>query len=315
MRSWTGWKIWSDRIGKRGVETMKIALKHGGLTALVDTMGGELVSLRDAGGTEYIWDGDPAYWSGRNPILFPIVGALKDGTVRIGGKSYQMERHGFARRMEFAAAEQGGTYAELELRETAETLARYPFPFLLRVRHEMTEDGFFTEFRVTNTGTAPMPFCIGAHTAFRCPLAAGEKFEDYCLVFERPEDTRSILPGPGGCLCHDKPGPALSGTEIRLDHRIFDQVDTLIYDGLRSKTVSLRHDGTGRGVRVDFSEFPMVAFWTMPGVRAPYICIEPWQGCAAVDNESGDFTDKPYCAVLTPGESRRLRYTVSLLGD
>ena len=91
-------------------------------------------------------------------------------------------------------------------------------------------------------------------------------------------------------------------------------MDTLIYDGLRSKTVSLRHDGTGRGVRVDFSEFPMVAFWTMPGVRAPYICIEPWQGCAAVDNESGDFTDKPHRVILEPGESKRLRYTVSLLG-
>ena len=254
---------------------MEIVLKRGGLTARVDTMGGELVSLRDAEGTEYIWGGDPAYWSGRNPILFPIVGGLKDGTVRIGGQSYQMDRHGFARRMEFAVAEQGDDSVEVELRETAETLTRYPFPFSLRVRHQLTGDGFFTEFRVTNPGTAPMPFCIGGHTAFRCPLAEGEKFEDYRLVFDRAEDTCSVLPGPGGCLCHD---------------------------------------GTGRGVRVDFSEFPMVAFWTMPGVRAPYICIEPWQGCAAVDNESGDFTDKPHRVILEPGESKRLRYTVSLLG-
>ena len=292
---------------------MEIVLKHGGLTARVDTLGGELVSLRDAEGTEYIWGGDPVYWSGRNPILFPIVGGLKDGTVRIGGQSYQMDRHGFARRMEFAVAEQGDDYAELELRETAETLTRYPFPFSLRVRHQLTGDGFFTQFQVTNPGEAPMPFCIGGHTAFCCPLSEGEKFEDYRLVFEKAEDTRSILPGPGGCLCHDKPGPALSGTDIRLDHQIFDRVDTLIYDGLGSKTVSLRHDATGRGVRVDFSEFPMVAFWTMPGVRAPYICIEPWQGCAAVDNESGDFTDKPHCVILGPGESKSLRYTVSLL--
>ena len=292
---------------------MEIVLKHSGLTARVDTMGGELVSLRDAGGTEYIWGGDPAYWSGRNPILFPIVGALKDGAVRIGGKSYQMDRHGFARRMEFAAVEQGADYAELELRDTAETLARYPFPFSLRVRHQLTQDGFFTRFRVANTGTESMPFCIGAHTAFRCPLAEGEKFEDYRLVFDRVEDTRSILPRPGGCLCHDRPGPALSGPDIRLDHQIFNRVDTLVYDGLRSKTVSLRHDGTGRGVRVDFSEFPMVAFWTMPNAQAPFICIEPWQGCGAFDNESGDFTDKPHCVVLTPGESRSMRYTVSLL--
>ncbi len=293
---------------------MEITLKRGGLTARVDTMGGELVSLRNAEGLEHIWGGDPAYWSGRNPILFPIVGGLKEGTVHIGGKPYEMARHGFARRMDFATVEQGEDYAELELRETADTLARYPYPFILRVRYQLTEDGFFTQFRVTNTGDAPMPFCIGAHTAFHCPLAEGEQFEDYRLIFDQPEDTCSILPGPGGCLCHDQPGPALSGTDIRLNHQVFDQVDTLIYEGLRSKTVTLRHDGTGRGVRVDFSEFPMVAFWTMPNARAPYICIEPWQGCAAFDNESGDFTDKPHCVVLAPGENRSLRYTVSLLG-
>ena len=183
---------------------MQIVLKRGGLTALADTMGGELVSLRDAAGTEYIWGGDPAYWSGRNPILFPIVGGLKDGTVRIGGKPYQMDRHGFARRMEFSVVGQGDDYAELELGETAETLARYPFPFSLRVRHQLLEDGFATSFTVTNTGTLPMPFCVGAHTAFRCPLEEGAAFEDYRLVFEQPEEADAILPGADGCLCHDR---------------------------------------------------------------------------------------------------------------
>lgn len=293
---------------------MEIGLKRGSLTARVETLGGELVSVQDAEGTEYIWEGDPSYWSGRNPILFPIVGALKDGAVRIGGRPCEMSRHGFARRMEFVPREKGEDWAELELRESAETLAQYPFLFSLRVRHQLTENGFFTEFRVTNTGTASMPFCIGAHTAFRCPLTEGERFEDYRLVFDQAEDTTSILPGAGGVLLHDKPGPSLSGTEIRLDHAVFDRVDTLIYDGLRSKTVALRHDGTGRGVQVDFSEFPMVAFWTMPGASAPYLCIEPWQGCAAFDNESGDFADKPHHIILAPGESRSLRYTVSLLG-
>lgn len=293
---------------------MRITLRRAGLTALADTMGGELVSLRDREGMEYIWEGDPAYWSGRNPILFPIVGGLKEGTVRIGGKAWEMDRHGFARRMEFTLAEQGEDFVELELRETAETLARYPFPFSLRVRHQLTEDGFVTRFQVTNPGNTAMPFCVGAHTAFRCPLAEGERFEDYRLVFDQPEEAVSILPGPGGCLCHDRPGPALSGREICLDHRVFDEVDTLIFDGLRSGTVALRHNSTGRGVRVNFSEFPMVAFWTKPNARAPYLCIEPWQGCAAFDNESGEFTDKPHCVVLAPGESRSLGYTVSLLG-
>lgn len=294
---------------------MEITLRRGALTARVETMGGELVSLRDGTDMEYIWEGDPVYWSGRNPVLFPIVGKLKDGRVKIGGTDYEMAQHGFARRKEFAVAEQGADYVVFELREDADTLHQYPFPFSLRVHHQLTEDGFYTEFAAVNTGHAPMPFCIGAHTAFRCPLNKGERFEDYCLVFDQVEQADSILPYQNG-LWHDKTIPALPGTDtIPLDYKVYDAVDTLIFDGLKSKTVQLRHKTAGRGVEVDFSQFPMVAFWTKPNACAPYICIEPWQGCAAYDNESGRFEDKPYCVTLGPGETKTLRYTVRLLGQ
>lgn len=295
---------------------MELTIQRDGLTARVDTMGGELVSFRDRQGTEYIWNGNPAYWSGRNPVLFPIVGGLKDGKVDIGGKSFEMARHGFARRREFTVTARREDFVEFELREDGETLEQYPFPFSLKVRHQLVENGFSTGFTVANTGTAPMPFCVGAHTAFRCPMEAGERFEDYRLVFDQAEDTASILPGKGGCLQSGVRGVALDHTDtIPLDHGVFDRVDTLIYQGLRSRTVRLCHRDTGRGVRVDFSEFPMVAFWTMPGKNAPYICIEPWQGCAAFDDESGNFEDKPHCVILTPGDEKALAYTVTLLGE
>lgn len=295
---------------------MELTLRRDGLTAKVDTMGGELVSFRDRRDVEYIWSGDPAYWSGRNPVLFPIVGALQDGKVEIGGRTFEMARHGFARRSEFAVAGQGEDFVEFELRESGETLRQYPFPFSLRVRHELLENGFSTCFTVKNTGRAPMPFCIGAHTAFRCPLGTGERFEDYRLVFDQVEDAVSLLPGPGGCLQSGARGVPLDYTDtIVLDHAVFDRVDTLVYEGLRSRTVRLCHQGTDRGVEVDFSRFPMVAFWTVPGKAAPYICIEPWQGCAAFDNESGKFEDKPHCVTLAPGEEKVLAYTVSLVGE
>ena len=137
---------------------MTFELKKGGLRAAARTLGGELVSLRDGSGREHIWEGDPAFWSGQNPILFPIVGALKEGKVDIGGTVYEMGRHGFARGMEFAPAEQGEDFVTLELRETEDTLKCYPFPFSLKVTHRLLEDGFTTTFSVTNTGTAPMPF-------------------------------------------------------------------------------------------------------------------------------------------------------------
>lgn len=291
---------------------MEITLRKGGLEARADPMGGELVSLRD-GAYEYIWNGDPAYWSGRNPILFPIVGALRNETVRIGQTAFHMARHGFARRRMFSVAAQGADFVEFCLREDPDTLAQYPYPFVLSVRHTLTEDGFKTRFCVENPGRESMLFCIGGHTAFRCPIRPGEQFEDYRLVFEREEDAWALLPGEGGCLSQDRREHFLPGTDtIPLRHEVFDRVDTLVFEGLRSKTVRLEHRD-GHGVEVDFGAFPMVAFWTMPGVRAPYICIEPWQGCGAFEQESGQFSDKHHCVTLEPGGHWQAVYEVRLL--
>ena len=290
---------------------MQFTLQKGPYTAVAETKGGELVSFRDAAGTEYIWGGDPAYWSARNPNLFPFGGSFKNGRVRINGREYEMGRHGFARGSEFTAAEQGGDFVVFELRESADTLARYPFPFLLRVRHQLLEDGFATTFEVTNTGDTPLPFCAGAHTAFNCPLYAGERFEDYQLVFDQEEDSDSLALTPEGLLLPGKRVPILHGTDtIPLSHQPFDELDTLMFDGLRSKGVKLIHKGTGHGIHMAFKDFPRIAFWTKANANAPYICLEPWHGCAAWDDESGEFTDKPHCITLQPGESRTLGYSV-----
>ena len=288
---------------------MIFELKKGNLRATAQTRGGELASLRDGGGREYIWEGDPAFWPGQNPILFPIVGSLLNGKIQINGTTYEMGRHGFARGMEFAPVEQGEDFVALELRETEETLACYPFPFSLRVTHRLLEDGFSTTFSVQNTGGSPMPFCIGGHTAIRIP--EGERFEDFHLLFDQAETADSHLLSPQGIILHDGRKTMLDGTgTLALDYQDFAQMDTLIFSMLRSGNVSLVHRETGRGVRLDFHEFPMVAFWTKPG--APFLCMEPWQGCAAWDNESGRFEDKLFCAILQPGEVKELAYTFYL---
>ena len=287
---------------------MTFELKKGALRAVARTKGGELVSLQDGDGLEYIWQGDPAFWSGQNPVLFPIVGSLKDGRVDIGGKTCEMGRHGFARGSEFAPVEQGEDFVTLELRESGETLARYPFPFSLKITHRMLEDGFSTALTVKNTGAAPMPFCVGAHTAIRCPLQPGERFEDYELLFDEPERADSHLLSPQGIILHDGRKPMLDGSRMALDYRTFEEMDTVIFSMLRSGKVSLLHRETGQ---LDFHEFPMVAFWTKPG--APYLCMEPWQGCAAWDNESGKFEDKPFCVTLEPGREKSLTYAFHIV--
>lgn len=292
---------------------MSYGLKNGSLRAEVTEHGAELIGLWDGGGVQYIWEGDPAYWSGRNPNLFPLVGDLKDGEVRAGDKLCRMGRHGFARRKDFTPVRQADDEITLELREDEDTLAQYPFPFCFQVTHKLLPDGFSTTYRVKNTGSEPMPYCVGGHTAFRCPLLPGEVFEDYRLVFDREEDTLSPCLTDEGRISFQKTARILAGSrELPLDRAQLEKYNTLMFRELRSQRVSLVNPATGRGVRMDFSQFPMVAFWSVPG--ANYLCLEPWQGCAATDGEGGQFTDKPYHIALAPGEERTHTYTVTLLG-
>lgn len=292
---------------------MQFELMHKDMRAVAESHGGELVSLRDRSGTEYIWSGSAPFWSGRNPVLFPIVGRLKNGTVTYDGQTGEMAQHGFARKSGFAVLEQTADSILFELRESEETLKQYPFPFSLQVRHTLNENGFSTEFRVENTGTAPMPFCIGAHTAVCCPIHEGERFEDYEIVFDEKETASMLLLNENNLISHKDREPLLENQDrFTLDYSVFERLDTIILEGLHSTGVSLLHRETGRGVRMEFSGFPMIAFWTQGAMKAPFICLEPWHGCAAVDNEDGSFAGKRHCITLFPGESRTLKYTLSL---
>lgn len=292
---------------------MEYILKCGSITAVTDSFGAELISLKDISGKEYIWQGDPAYWSGRNPHLFPIVGSLAHETIYFDGTPYHMNRHGFARKSEFSVVEKTDNSIVFQLQESDPTLQVYPYPFTLRIRHQLTDNGFFTEFEIYNSGSTNLPFCIGGHTAFNCPMNEGEAFSDYSLRFEHAEDAWALNPNSTGCLNLKNRIYSLQNTDtLPLNHDTYAQVDTLIFEGLNSTFVSLIGPD-GHGVRMDFSQFPMIAFWTAGTKRAPYICLEPWHGCAAFENESGEFVDKHHCIILAPKKSTQLRYTVTLI--
>lgn len=293
---------------------MRFELAYKGIRAEVESLGGELISLRDSEGREYIWGGEAPFWSGRNPVLFPIVGRLKDGMISFGETSCKMAQHGFARRSEFAVRERAADSIVFELRESPDTLTSYPFPFSLQVRHQLREDGFVTGFRVENTGDVSMPFCIGAHTAIRCPIHAGEDFEAYQIVFDQPEEAEMLLLNQDHSISHCDREPLLRGQDrFDLDYAVFARLDTMIFEGLRSTGVSLLHRDTGHGVHMRFDGFPMIAFWTQGDRKAPFVCLEPWHGCGAVDDEDGDFSHKRHCILLQPGEVKELEYRISLV--
>lgn len=269
---------------------MRYTLSYGSLHAAVDTFGGELVSLQDVSGTEYIWQGDPSYWGGRNPLLFPIIGKLKNDTVCLDGKPYPIPKHGIARKREFTLLKQESDHIVMELREDDASLALYPFPFVLQVEHRLNQDGFTTTIQVENTGTRPMPFTIGGHTGFRCPLFENTRFEDYQVVFDQPETVSTILVTPQGLLSSGERESVLENqTQLSLDYAEFARLDTYVLDSLRSTGVSLRHKDSGHGIHMDFSQFPMLGIWTVGAKQAPFLCLEPWYGCPAYDNDSGIF--------------------------
>lgn len=291
---------------------MEYELRRGGMRALVTDKGGELIGLWDGEGTQYIWEGDPQFWAGRNPNLFPIVGSLHNGSVRIGGGTYQMRRHGFARDKDFHLVQQAGDAVTLELTPDEDTLARYPFHFSFRVTHKLLDNGFSTTFLVRNAGEVPMPYCVGGHTVFRCPPRPGEDYDDYRLIFDQVEDVASPTITPQGDITFRETVRLLDGTDTLVpDHDRICAMDTFVFQGLKSTGVTLRSQKTGRGIRLDFPGFPMVAFWTVRD--APYLAMEPWHGCASLEGESGEFTQKPHCITLAPGEEKALTFTVTLV--
>ena len=211
---------------------MLYTISNGTYTAQVDSLGAQLVSLKGPDGWEYIWTGDPAYWTGHAPVLFPMVGGLRGGRAKIAGDWHQMGRHGFARHQEFALAEQGE--GRLVLRSNPATLEAYPFPCALTVAYTLTENGYETAFTVENTGTSPCPTPSAATRGSTSPVDEQAAFEDYVIRFEKEETQR--CPGIVGdkLLDYSQITLELEGErEIPLRHELFAR-DALIFENLNS---------------------------------------------------------------------------------
>lgn len=284
---------------------MEYILKKGTAEAVVNELGGEMTAYR-ADGLLYTWTGDAAYWPGKAPVLFPNVCTLKDNTVTFGGKAYQIEKHGFARRSMFATVERDDEHIVFELQQNENTLKMYPFDFSLKIAYTLTDGGFQCEYTVTNNGGDDMPFCIGGHPAFRVPLKDGESFSDYALVFEKDEAPRAHYTDNG--LMDDNLVKQLDfkdGKTLPLRYKDFDD-DALVFTNLNSQKLWLL--GNGHGLEFSFAGFPVLGVWTPPQKNAPFICLEPWVGLPAYKDEDGSFEHKPHAVVLKAGEEFRARY-------
>jgi galactose mutarotase-like enzyme len=291
---------------------MQLELCSHGAAARLDTLGGEMISyIKDS--ISYAWQGDPAFWSGHAPVLFPVVCALKNDTVIIEGKQYNIPKHGIARKREFALSSKTEDSAAFTLTANDEGLSMYPFRYELTVTHRLLENGFVTTYTVTNADSREMPFCIGGHPGFCCPLRKGESFEEYELLFDQTESIKALYTDNGTLLNRNNAVQLIKdGRRIPLRYSDFDR-DAFILDGLRSRGVRLVHKDTGKGLYFTFEGFSALGVWTPPLKKAPFLCLEPWAGLPALINETGNFLDKPYAMVLKPGEVRSFSYAVEIV--
>ena len=285
-----------------------ITIGSGQLTAAINPLGAELSSLRDSAGRELMTDADPAFWTGRAPLLFPIVGRLNGDVLRVDGRDYPMKQHGFARRTPFQVAEVGDDRAMFVLTDTAETRAQYPFAFRLTVAFTVAAATLTVEATITNPGDGNLPASFGFHPAFAWPLPYGRPRDDHRIVFaeEEPGTLRRIA-ADGTIAAARRPTP-LDGRTLHLRDALFED-DALIWDPVRSQRVTYG-GATGPQLEIAFPDTLMLGIWTKAG--ASFICIEPWHGIADPAGYAGEFCDKPGVFLVPPGAEKRVQMNVML---
>lgn len=274
------------------------ALSNGYLSATVKADGAELCSLCDAQGTELLWQAHPV-WPRHAPVLFPIVGKLKDDRLLHAGKAYRLTQHGFARDRRFAWLSRTPTACRLVLHDDAETRALYPFAFRFEVSFSLDDDALVNSFTVTNTGRELLPASVGAHPAFVWPLSAELDKAAHGVEFAA-EETAPIRRLAGGLLDPQPQPTPVQGRRLALDPTLFD-ADALIFDQLASRSVRYTAPGA-EAIEVSWEGFRELGIWNRPG--GDFLCIEPWHGAHSPADWDGEFRDKPGVMLIPPGEQR-----------
>lgn len=284
-------------------------ITHGKLSATIFSVGAELKSLIDnTNNEEYVWQGDPNSWQGSAPILFPIVGRLKNGQYQFRGNTYQLAKHGFARTSEFSVESQQNSSITFGLNANEQTRQSYPFEFCLRVTFTLQQAGLVVSYQVQNQGDDVMYFTLGSHPALRLPLE-NNVLSDYFIAFEQPETMDCYFLENN--LLTENPIKEYLNNETTIDIRpnLFEN-DALIFKGIKSTKIHLKHRRMGNRISMHTGNAPYFGLWSKP--NAPFICFEPWYSHDDPSDASGELTEKPGMMTLKPGAVFNTHYQLSL---
>jgi len=267
----------------------------------VKSKGAELDSIwHKRNQLEYLWSGDPGFWAKKSPVLFPIVGTLKNDEYYFGGKAYKLSRHGFGREKEFAALQESPTRIRMSLHSSEETLELYPFSFCFDIVYELIENMLRVSYEIGNKGDDDMYLSVGGHPAFKLPLTDDTTYEDYFLRFDKVVNAGRWPISKEG-LIEATPNPLLTNTDrLALSKQLFQQ-DALVFKHLNADSVKLESGKTTHGLEFNFEGFPYLGIWAAK--NSDFVCIEPWCGIADPVNSNQQLEDKEGINKLKKGES------------
>ncbi len=287
-------------------------IENGQLSVSIQQKGAEICSLKSKSTQqEYMWDANPDIWASYAPVLFPIIGCLKNGTYTYKGRSYSIPKHGFIRNNEGGIIDkQSATSLTLKYSHNEDTLAMYPFAFIFYITFTLDHNKLIVTHKVVNQGDEEMLFSLGAHPGFRCPFNSGEEYEDYFIEFEHEESDCTWKVSTNG-LTNGETKPVLLNThELPLTKTTFLE-DALIFKNLTSRKVSLKNRCNNNSLSLSYSDFNYLGIWAKPG--APFVCIEPWLGITDDESSTGDLVKKEGIIALAAQQTFEASYVIEIL--
>ena len=289
---------------------MNYEIKNEHIKAKIKSFGAELNSLQKIDeDLEYMWQGDSKYWNRHSPILFPIVGRLKNDSYTYQNQKYNMTQHGFARDKEFEVIKNEADFMEFRLKSDEKTLEIYPFSFELYLSYKLEKNSLIVSYKVINKSDEKMLFSIGAHPAFNWTLKEDEKKENYFLEFENIKETKRYFLNDKG-LVYDSVDLKIIDNKIALNEELFKN-DALVFEDLNIKTLTLKNSINENYIKLNFENFPYLGIWSKP-TGAPFICIEPWFGVADSFDSSKNLEDKKGIITLLKDEIFSSFYSIEI---
>lgn len=266
-----------------------ITIQNNKLKATFSELGAELTSLINLEtGKEIIWSGNTDFWGGQSPVLFPTVGALKNEQYIFEGKTYELPRHGFARRRVFEIKNSSENEVIFELKSDGESLKIYPFEFSLEIKYTLVENKLTISYQVKNLSEKEMYFSLGAHPGFAIDTKNGLNYNDYKIAFSDDEKLE-IHPLVDNLISDQTQTIELDNKTLPLFYELFSK-DALVMTTMKSRELILKNKKNHHKIIFTFSNFPHFGIWAAK--NADFVCLEPWQGIADLENHNQELTEK-----------------------